>query len=106
MSKRFVRHDCAPVTDAISLQKKLKELLIRLLYVEMLGHDASFGYIKAVEFTAATNLLQKRVGYLCASLTLSPEHEFRFMLINQLQRVSRNSLVHSFVKPLMIGRLL
>jgi AP-4 complex subunit epsilon-1 len=67
-------------------KKKMKELLIRLLYVEMLGHDASFGYIKAVEFTASTNLLQKRVGYLTASLTLSPEHEFRFMLINQLQR--------------------
>jgi AP-4 complex subunit epsilon-1 len=65
----------------------MKELLIRILYVEMLGHDASFGYIKAVEFTASTNLLQKRVGYLTASLTLSPEHEFRFMLINQLQRV-------------------
>jgi AP-4 complex subunit epsilon-1 len=72
------------------VQKKLKELLIRLLYVEMLGHDASFGYIKAIEMTASTNLLQKRVGYLCASLTLAPEHEFRFMLINQLQRVSKS----------------
>jgi hypothetical protein len=72
-----------------SSQKKIKEMLIRVLYVEMLGHDASFGYIKAIELTASTNLLQKRVGYLTASLTLSPEHEFRFMLINQLQRVRR-----------------
>jgi AP-4 complex subunit epsilon-1 len=67
-------------------KKKLKEFLIRLMYVEMLGHDASFGYIKAVEMTAATNLIQKRVGYLTCSLTLSPTHEFRFMIINQLQR--------------------
>lgn len=46
------------------MQKKLKEFLIRMLYVEMLGHDASFGYIKAVELTASANLLEKRVGML------------------------------------------
>ncbi|CAM9322247.1 unnamed protein product, partial [Phaeothamnion confervicola] len=67
-------------------RKKMKEFLVRVIYVEMLGHDASFGYIKAIELTASQNLIQKRVGYLCSALTLSPEHEFRFMLINQLQR--------------------
>lgn len=45
-----------------SSKKKLKEMLIRLVYVEMLGHDGSFGYIKAVELCASTNLIQKRVG--------------------------------------------
>jgi AP-4 complex subunit epsilon-1 len=95
-------------------KKKLKELIIRAIYVEMLGQDASFAYIKAVELCASTNLLQKKAGYLAgkaiditcsqklvylilikqflfwcdgiASLCLSPEHEFRFMLVNQIQR--------------------
>jgi AP-4 complex subunit epsilon-1 len=69
------------------LSKKLiKEALVRLIYVEMLGHDASFAYVHAIQLTAAGDLMQKKVGYLCAALTLSPEHEFRFMLVNQLQR--------------------
>ena len=106
----------------------------------MLGQDASFAYIRAVELCASTNIFQKRVGFLAckflhptstlsashiflpfvctlyiffsfslyqvvsydnlslfnfsydtchdmtASLFLSPEHEFRFMLVNQIQR--------------------
>lgn len=41
---------------------------------------------QAVELTASQNLSQKRSGYLTAALTLSPTHEFRFMLVNQMQR--------------------
>jgi AP-4 complex subunit epsilon-1 len=67
-------------------KKKMKELVIRSMYVEMLGQDASFSYIRAVELCASTNIHQKRSGYLAASLFLSPEHEFRFMLVNQIQR--------------------
>lgn len=74
--------------------KRMKEFLVRILYVEMLGHDASFGYIKAVELTACGNLLQKRVGYLTAGLCFSPDHEFRLMLVNRLQKdmISSNLL--------------
>jgi len=67
-------------------KKKMKELVIRSLYVEMLGQDASFAYIRAVELCASTAITQKKVGYLAASLCLSPQHEFRFMLVNQIQR--------------------
>jgi AP-4 complex subunit epsilon-1 len=67
-------------------KKKMKEYVIRSIYVEMLGQDASFAYIKAVELCASNNIAQKRVGYLASSLFFSPEHEFRFMLINQIQR--------------------
>lgn len=35
---------------------------------------------------ASTNLLHKRVGYLTAGLCLSPDHEFRMMLVNRLHR--------------------
>jgi AP-4 complex subunit epsilon-1 len=67
-------------------KKKAKEFLVRLLYVEMLGHDASFGYIKAVELTASASLYHKRCGYMVCGACLPPTHEFRFMLVNQMQR--------------------
>mmetsp|Transcript_29560 Transcript_29560/g.66347 ORF Transcript_29560/g.66347 Transcript_29560/m.66347 type:complete len:429 (-) Transcript_29560:9-1295(-) len=77
----------------MSSKKKLKELVVRLIYVEMLGQDASFAYIKAVELCAAGAIAQKRVGYLAAALCLSPAHEFRFMLVNQIQRDMNSSNV-------------
>lgn len=76
-----------------STKKKQKEFLVRLLYVEMLGHDASFGYVKATELAASPNIFQKRVGYLVCGACLSPEHEFRFMLVNQMQRDLNSSNV-------------
>ena len=39
---------------------KLKEYLIRLMYVEMLGHDAAFGYIHAVKATNESDVSLKR----------------------------------------------
>ena len=74
-------------------KKRQKEFLVRLLYVEMLGLDGSFGYIKAVEMVASENVAFKRLGYLVCGACLPPEHEFRFMLINQLQRDLQSSHV-------------
>lgn len=90
--------------------RKMKEFILRLIYVEMLGHDASWlvfvflfffcscylpsnkkcinirGYVIAVQQTASQDLAQKRAAYLACALFLSPDHEFRFMLVNQMQR--------------------
>lgn len=54
---------------------KLKEYLMRLIYVEMLGHDASFGYIHAVKMTHDESLLLKRTGYLVMILFLNEDHK-------------------------------
>ena len=36
--------------------RRMKEVLVRLIYVEMLGHDASWGYVVAVQQTATPDL--------------------------------------------------
>jgi len=66
--------------------KKVKEYMIRAVYAEMLGHDASFAYIHAVKLTHEKNLFAKRIGYLTCNLFLHKDHELMLLLINTMQR--------------------
>lgn len=38
------------------------------------------------QLCASSNLMEKRVAYLTAALCFAPEHEFRMMLVNRMQR--------------------
>lgn len=50
----------------------MKECMVRLIYCEMLGYDASFGYIHAIKLAQQGNLLEKRVGmYVFKTFMLS-----------------------------------
>eukprot|EP00359_Climacostomum_virens_P008216 CAMPEP_0204903846 /NCGR_PEP_ID=MMETSP1397-20131031/4513_1 /ASSEMBLY_ACC=CAM_ASM_000891 /TAXON_ID=49980 /ORGANISM="Climacostomum Climacostomum virens, Strain Stock W-24" /LENGTH=781 /DNA_ID=CAMNT_0052072551 /DNA_START=1123 /DNA_END=3468 /DNA_ORIENTATION=+ len=66
--------------------KDMKEYLIRAIYIEMLGHDASFAYIHSINLAQSNKLQSKRVGYLTASLCLSPESQMLILLVATLQR--------------------
>ena len=78
---------------------KMKEFLLRLVYVEMLGHDASFGYIHAVKMCNEQNLLLKKVGYMTTSLFLDENHELIILIVNTLQQdlKSDNHLVGAYL---------
>ncbi|KAF7829108.1 AP-4 complex subunit epsilon [Senna tora] len=67
-------------------KRKMKEFIIRLVYVEMLGHDASFGYIHAVKMTHDDNLLLKRTGYLAVTLFLNEDHDLIILIVNTIQK--------------------
>ena len=40
----------------------MRELLIRLIYCEMLGIECSWGYIHAIKMTQSSNIMDKRIG--------------------------------------------
>ena len=97
-------------TSATPTQKK--EYLIRAIYLEMLGHDASFSHLYAVNLTQDKNILNKRVGYLACSLLLNDSSEFLILLVSSIQKdlQSQNwvevsmalSTIARFANPLII----
>ncbi|XP_004687850.1 PREDICTED: AP-4 complex subunit epsilon-1 [Condylura cristata] len=72
----------AMVSAPSTTLKMMKECMVRLIYCEMLGYDASFGYIHAIKLAQQGNLLEKRVGYLAVSLFLHESHELLLLLVN------------------------
>ncbi|XP_065066485.1 uncharacterized protein LOC135692305 [Rhopilema esculentum] len=72
-------------------QKQMKENLIRMIYCEMLGHDASFGFIHAVNYTQKGNLMDKRLGYLACCLLLHENHELTLLVMNTIQKDLKSS---------------
>ncbi|KAJ7943985.1 AP-4 complex subunit epsilon [Quillaja saponaria] len=87
---RIVLHEIETLKRRISEpdipKRKMKEFIIRLVYVEMLGHDASFGYIHAVKMTHDDNLLLKRTGYLAVTLFLNEDHDLIILIVNTIQK--------------------
>ncbi|KAM7490823.1 hypothetical protein LguiA_033744 [Lonicera macranthoides] len=74
------------ITEPDIPKRKLKEYIIRLVYIEMLGHDASFGYIHAVKMTHDDSLLLKRTGYLAVTLFLNEDHDLIILIVNTIQK--------------------
>jgi AP-4 complex subunit epsilon-1 len=87
---RIVVHEIETLKRRISEpdipKRKMKEYIIRLVYVEMLGHDASFGYIHAVKMTHDDSLLLKRTGYLAVTLFLNEDHDLIILIVNTIQK--------------------
>ncbi|KAM4678395.1 AP-4 complex subunit epsilon-1 [Discoglossus pictus] len=72
----------ATVSSPNTTLRQMKECMVRLIYCEMLGYEAAFGYIHAIKLAQQGNLLEKRVGYLAVSLFLHENHELLLLLVN------------------------
>jgi AP-4 complex subunit epsilon-1 len=72
------------INDKSISVRRQRENLIKSIYIEMLGHDASFSHIHAVNMTQNKQLSLKRLGYLCCCLFLHDNSELLILLVATL----------------------
>ncbi len=61
--------------------------LLKLVYLEMFGHDMSWASFNVLEVMASPKYHQKRVGYLGAIQSFRPDTEVLMLATNLLKKV-------------------
>ncbi|KAM8890736.1 AP-4 complex subunit epsilon-1 isoform 1-T1 [Spinachia spinachia] len=84
--EKLLQRELASIKEQVSSpntsMRQMKELMVRAIYCEMLGYEASFSYIHAIKLAQQGTALEKRVGYLAVSLFLNESHELLLLLVN------------------------
>ncbi|CAD2218155.1 hypothetical protein ADEAN_000564200 [Angomonas deanei] len=65
---------------------KLKEVVVRLLHAEMCGEHADFAHIQCVHLLPSSYFLFKKTAYVGLATCVSPESEYYYLVIAQLQK--------------------
>ncbi|XP_075998280.1 AP-4 complex subunit epsilon-1 [Genypterus blacodes] len=84
--EKLIERELVSIKEQVSspntTMRQMKELMVRAMYCEMLGYEASFSYIHAIKLAQQGSVLEKRVGYLAVSLFLNESHELLLLLVN------------------------
>jgi len=62
--------------------------LLKLIYLEMFGHDMSWASFNVLEVMSSPKYIQKRVGYLGAVQSFRPDTEVLMLATNLLKKVN------------------
>lgn len=81
MRSHLARHADAPVSDVKATA------LLKLIYLEMVGHDMSWASFHVLEVMSSPKYHQKRVGYLGAVQSFRPDTEVLMLATNLLKKV-------------------
>lgn len=83
---------CSSQKYSHSLKLDLKATaLLKLIYLEMFGHDMSWASFHVLEVMSSPKYLQKRVGYLGAVQSFRPDTEVLMLATNLLKKVTSMS---------------
>eukprot|EP00727_Mastigamoeba_balamuthi_P013510 m51a1_g8782 Adaptor protein complex 4 (AP-4), epsilon subunit (1162) ;mRNA; f:191718-196355 len=78
---------CAHPDPAVaSNARKGREMLLRMIYCEMLGYEVPFAYMSALSSAQHHKVSNRRTGHLALSLFLGEEHELSIMNTNSVRK--------------------
>ncbi|KAL8857045.1 MAG: hypothetical protein Q9178_006337 [Gyalolechia marmorata] len=75
--------------------------LLKLIYLEMFGHDMSWASFHVLEVMSSSKYLQKRVGYLGAVQSFRPDTEVLMLATNLLKKDISSPSVPTIALPLV-----
>ncbi|KAM0802583.1 AP-3 complex subunit delta [Usnea florida] len=75
--------------------------LLKLIYLEMFGHDMSWASFHVLEVMSSPKYLQKRVGYLAAVQSFRPDTEVLMLATNLLKKDVSSPLAPTMSLPLV-----
>jgi len=87
--REYVQHslrECRAEIRGLDIYLKATALL-KLIYLEMFGHDMSWASFHVLEVMSCQKYQQKRVGYLAAVQSFRPDTEVLMLATNLLKKV-------------------
>ena len=75
--------------------------LLKIIYLEMFGHDMSWAAFHVLEVMSSQKYLQKRVGYLAAVQSFRPDTEVLMLATNLLKKDISSPLATTMSFPLV-----
>ena len=87
--REYIQHslrECRSEIRGADMDLKATALL-KLIYLEMFGHDMSWASFHVLEVMSSPKYLQKRVGYLAAVQSFRPDTEVLMLATNLLKKV-------------------
>ncbi|XP_061891354.1 AP-4 complex subunit epsilon-1 isoform X1 [Entelurus aequoreus] len=108
--EKLIQQELAAIKDQASSpntsMRQMKELMVRAIYCEMLGYEASFCYIHAIKLAQQGTALEKRVGYLSVALFLNESHELLLLLVNTvLKDLQSTNLIEVCMALTLVSQL-
>uniref|UniRef100_A0A8C5F6U9 AP-4 complex subunit epsilon n=1 Tax=Gadus morhua TaxID=8049 RepID=A0A8C5F6U9_GADMO len=106
--EKLIQRELVSIKEQVSSPNTtmMKELMVRAVYCEMLGYEASFSYIHAIKLAQQGTALDKRVGYLAVSLFLNESHELLLLLVNTvLKDLQSTNLIEVCMALTVVGQV-